>query len=703
MRLEPLDKLQIESIVSTAIQDAVDFIDGEIAPQRIKAQRYFDLEVDIGHEEGRSSVISSKCRDVVRGLKPSLQRVFLSSEKPVEFSPRGPEDVQVAEQATNFISYKFQQQNGYKLLNDVFQDALVKKTGIAYVYFDDKEETEIETYEGLSDDEFALVGVAEDVEIIEHEMRTSTELDEQDIEVEFVEHDVKISKTITKGDIAVKAIAPEDFFVDRNSRSVEDCYVIGHSSEMRVADLLAMGFSLDDLAGLNSTEYSVTDDEAEFERRGYAIDESEDENASTASKKITVTQAFMELDIEGTGAPILYQFICAGANYKVLDFYEAEEIPYAIFEVDPEPHAFFGTSIVDLVINDQDASTSMLRGILDNAALVNNPAVQIVDGQVAVEDLLSNEIGRIVRVKNLGAVSEMAVPFTAAQTLPALQYFDQLVDNKTGVSKMAQGLDPDVLKSATATSVAASLEGQAGQAEVIARNLAEGGMKRLFKLMLNIMVKNIDKEQIIRLNGSFVPIDLKNWNVDLDLVCNVGVGTGREREKAATLQQTLQIQQQIYQGYGPQNGVVTLSQMRNTLADLLALGGLKNADRYFMPMTPEKEQQMMQQQQQAAQQAQMAQGQQPNPAQMLMQAEQMKVQTNAQVQMAKAQMDNQYKMHELAMKDDLQRDEMVQDLAVKVAEILGKYGTAVDVQQVKEEQAALREHNAQMMGMNGGN
>lgn len=345
----------------------------------------------------------------------------------------------------------------------------------------------------------------------------------------------------------------------------------------------------------------------------------------------------------------------------------------------------------------------MLRGILDNAALVNNPAVQIVDGQVAVEDLLSNEIGRIVRVKNLGAVSEMAVPFTAAQTLPALQYFDQLVDNKTGVSKMAQGLDPDVLKSATATSVAASLEGQAGQAEVIARNLAEGGMKRLFKLMLNIMVKNIDKEQIIRLNGSFVSINLQDWNVDLDLICNVGVGTGREREKAVTLQQTLQIQQQIYQGYGPMNGVVTLSQMRNTLADLLALGGLKNADRYFMPMTPEIEKQMMQQQQQAAQQAQMAQGQQPNPAQMLMQSEAMKTQTNAQVQMAKAQMDNQYKMHKLGMEDDLARDKMVQDLAVAVAEQLGKYGTAVDVEEVKQEQAAIREHNAQMMGMNGGN
>ncbi len=151
------------------------------------------------------------------------------------------------------------------------------------------------------------------------------------------------------------------------------------------------------------------------------------------------------------------------------------------------------------------------------------------------------------------------------------------------------------------------------------------------------------------------------------------------------------------------NGVVTLSQMRNTLADLLAIGGLKNADRYFMPMTPEIEQQMMMQQQQAAQQAQMAAGQAPDPMAMAMQTEQMKTQTKAQVDMAKAQMDNQYKMHELAMKDDLARDKMIQDLAVAVAEQLGKYGTAVDVEEVKQEQAAVREHNAQMMnGMNGG-
>jgi len=702
MRLEPLDQTQIESIVSKAIQDAVDFVDSEIAPQRIKAQRYFDGEVDIGYEDGRSRVVATKCREVVRGLKPSIQRIFLTSEKPVEFVPRGPEDVAIAEQATSYVSYKFQQHDGYRVLNDVFQDAMVKKAGIAYVYYNEEMETEIHTFTNLTDEEFAVIIEDDDVEVLEHEMRMSISMDQMGMEIEVPEHDVKIARSIPHGDICIESVPPEDFFVDRNARSIDNFYICGHSTEMRVSDLIAMGFSPDDLIGLDSTEYSVVDDEAEFERRGYAVDEGEDENITAASKKITVTNAYMELDIEGTGIPRLYQFLCAGSTYKLLNFYEADTAPYAIFECDPEPHAFFGSSLVDLVMDDQDAATAMLRGVLDNVALTNNPALQIVDGQVAVDDLLNNEIGRIVRVKAPNSVMEMAVPFTAGQTLPALQYFDQLVDNKTGVSKMAQGLDPDVLKSSTATAVAASMEGQTGQAEVIARNFAEGGMRQLFRLMLDLMVKNTDNEEIMRLNGSFVPVDPRAWDTDMDLIVNVGIGTGRENERAAALQQAFQIQQQIFAQYGPMNGVVTLTQIRNTLADLLAIGGLRNADRYFMPMSPEIEQQMMMQQQQMAQEQQAMAAQQPDPNAAFMQTEAMKAQTRAQVDMTKAQMDYQYKMHKLGMDDDLARDDMVQDLAVKVAEILGKYGTAVDVASVKAEQDAVREHNAQMMGMQGG-
>ena len=698
MKLEKLGRTEIEGIVSKAIMDAVDFIEGEISPQRVKAQRYFDGEVDIGYEEGRSQVVATKCREVVRGIKPSIQRIFLTNDKFVEFQPRNAEDVALAEQMTSYIGYKFQQQDGYRILNDVLQDAMVKKAGVALAYYDEREEQEIHTFTGLTDDAMQLLIDQDDVEVLEHTETMSISMDEMGMEIEMPMHDVRIARTITKGDIKVESVPPEDFFVDRNARSVDDFYVIGHTTEMRIADLLAMGFDLDELQDVDGGRYSAMDDEAEFERRGYTVDEDDDENTSASSKKVSVTTAFMELDIDGTGKPRLYQFLCAGAGYKLLNFYEADMAPYAIFEVDPEPHAFFGTSLVDLVMHDQDAATSMLRGVLDNVALTNNPALQIVDGQANIDDLLNNEIGRIVRVKQMGAVGEMAVPFTAGATLPALQYFDQLVDNKTGVSKMAQGLDPDVLKSATATSVAASIEGQAGQAEVIARNIAEGGMRRLFKIILDLAIKNVDGEEIARLNNQFVPVDPSTFDPEMDLIVNVGIGTGREAERAAALMQAFTIQQQIYQTYGPMNGVVTLTQMRNTMADMMALGGVRNSERYFLPITPEIEQQMlMQQQQAAAQQPPM-----PDPNAALMQAETMKAQTRAQVDMAKAQMDQQYKMHKLAMDDDLARDDMVQDLAVKVAEILGKYGTAVDVQQVKEEQAAIREHNANMMGAMGG-
>lgn len=699
MQIEPLDKIQIEGIVAQAIEDAQDFIESEIQPQRLKAQRYYDQECDLGHEDGRSSVVATKCREVVRGIKPSIQRIFLNAEKTVEFVGRNQEDVPLAEQCTQYVNYKFEKCNGYKILSDVIQDALVKKGGVAYAYYDETVDAEIHTYRNLNDDAYAFLLDDDDVEVIEHTQSATIEVDEMGAELEVSTHDVKISRKITSGEIKVESIPPEDFFVDRNARDFDHYYVIGHSSQVRIGDLLELGYDLDELQGISGGEYSSSNDQAEFERRGYNVDEQEDENLSAASRKITLTQAFMELDIEGTGVPRLYQFICAGANHKLLNYYMADDVPYAFFECDPEPHAWFGSSLVDLCIVDQDAATSMLRGMLDNIALTNNPALQVMDGQVAIDDLLNNEIGRIIRVKSPQAVTEFSVPFVAGQTLPAMQYFDSLIDNKTGISKASQGLDADVLQSATATAIAATQSGQMGQAEIIVRNLAEGGMKRLFSLILDLAIKNASEEEIIRLNNQYVPVSPATWHSDMDLIVNVGIGTGRDNERAAALQAALQMQQQIYATYGPFNGLVTLTQIRNTMADLLNIGGVKNAERYFNPMTPEIEQQMLMAQQQQAQQQAMMQAQQPDPAQMLIQSEAMKTQTKAQVDMAKAQMDNQYKMHELSMKDDLARDEMVQDLAIKVAEMLGKYGMAIDVADIKAEQDAVRQHNAQMMGM----
>jgi len=237
------------------------------------------------------------------------------------------------------------------------------------------------------------------------------------------------------------------------------------------------------------------------------------------------------------------------------------------------------------------------------------------------------------------------------------------------------GLDPDALQNSTATAVSLTMSAAAGQIEVIARNFAEGGMKRMFKLMLNEMTKNSQDEVIMRLNGQFIPVDPRVWNSGMDLMINVGLGTGKEEQKMLALNQTLQQQMQIWQAYGPQNGLVTMTNIRNTLGDMLSMSGIRNSERYFTPMTPEIEQLLLQQAQ-AAQEAQ-AQGQDPNAA--YLQAEQMKAQAKAQTDMMKMELDAE----KVAMEDDLKRDQMDQELIVKAAEVLGKYGTAVDVETIK--------------------
>ena len=184
----------------------------------------------------------------------------------------------------------------------------------------------------------------------------------------------------------------------------------------------------------------------------------------------------MKMDIYGTGQATMHKFVLGGGEKKLLDFEPWGDVPFAVFEVDPEPHAFFGRSIADLILNDQDSSTAMLRGMMDNVALTNSPRVGAVEGQVNIDDLMNNEIGGIVRMKNPAALVDIATPFVAGQVLSAMQYLDDEIQVKTGVTKASMGLDPSALQNTTATAAQLTAQQGAGQIEVIPRNLAEGGM-----------------------------------------------------------------------------------------------------------------------------------------------------------------------------------------------------------------------------------
>lgn len=688
MQPKSLSEDEIQNTVTSAVREAVDFVETEVSPDRIKAQKYFDGKSVVDFEEGRSRVVATKVRDTIRAIKPALMRVFLQSDKPVEFIPNTPQAVMGADQATKYAKYIFERNNGFRILSDVFHDALIKKVGVAKVYYDEVQHVEIDEYTDLTPEQLAFIENDPESEVLSQEETIIAEavIDDMGMEIQprMASYNLRVARTSTKGQIKIQSVAPEDFFVDRMAVSIDDCYVCGHTSEARVGDLVAMGFDFETVYNLGGAADGTVDDEEELARRGWD-DTDDDENAADPSmRKVQFTEAYMKMDIEGTGVPRLYKFICAGNDYEILDYELCDYIPFAIFEVDPEPHTFFGRSLAEIVTEDQDAATSLLRGLLDGLAMANNPRVMAVQNLVNMDDLLNNEIGGVVRVKDINALREFSIGNAASAALPALQFYDEAVRAKTGVTGAAMGMDADALQSQTAAGVNAAVQAASAVSELIARNLAEGGMRQMFRLIAQIARANPNPNEMMRLDGQFVPVDPRSWTNDLDLVTNVGLGNNRREDRIAALQMTMQTQMQIWQAYGPTNGIVSMTGIRNTLADILGMAGIHNADRYYNPMNPQIEQQLMAMAAQAAQGQQQQQPSDPNAA--FLQAEQMKMSARVQADMAKTQLDAE----KMRMDDDLERDRMAQDLAIKAAELLAKTGVQLDLNAIKREQQMPR-------------
>ena len=202
--------------------------------------------------------------------------------------------------------------------------------------------------------------------------------------------------------------------------------------------------------------------------------------------------------------------------------------------------------------------------------------------------------------------------------------------------------------------------------ELMARNLAEGGVTEMFKRILKLVVENSTPEMMQKVSGdSFVQFDPTTWEVDMDVQVNVGLGTGNEMQKMGALQQAMLAQEKIVGQFGLGNGIVGPKEIINTMTDLLRMAGVQNADRYFQPIDDQKEQQLIQ----MAQQAQQAAQQQGDPSQALVQAEQVKAQNQMQIKSAELQQKGQLEMQKLQAQfaQDAQDRDICDELDAKIA------------------------------------
>ena len=282
---------------------------GELDNQRRKAMEYYNGEPFGNEINGRSSVVSTDVMDVVEWSMPILMKIFGSGDQVGRFEPQNPEDVEMAEQATDYCNYVFFRENdGFKLLYDVMKDALLSKTGIFKVIWKDDEEVERESYEGLSDEEFQLLVMDDAVEVVEHTAiggMVENEIDEVGLEPEQaqdmpMQHNVTIMRSVSSGKVDIKSVAPEEFYISRNARTIEEAPFVCHRTSYTVSQLIEMGF--DDAADYTSDDTQRFDQE--YVARNF-VDDSlaslPDDETDASTREIWIDEAYIRCDWNGDG------------------------------------------------------------------------------------------------------------------------------------------------------------------------------------------------------------------------------------------------------------------------------------------------------------------------------------------------------------------------------------------------------------------
>ncbi len=560
--------------------------------ERILAQRYYSGDpTAIAYDTGRSSLVSRDVRDQIKKILPSIERTLLGSEKIVEYQPIGPGDEEAAQQATDYVNYVVMGRiDGHKVLFDAIHDALLLRNGIVKAYIDERTEVSFSEYRNITEQELVDLLGEEGVELVEYSQAGTVQIPTNDPQIPVLDvpvYDAKLKRTEVKADIKADAVPRERFLIHPDAESLETSMLTGERCTLMRSDLVAMGYDKNKVDQLPSQEQ----DDIEEDLRRDTVDQFDE--VSRANDPIDYWELYVRIDMDGDGISELRRIVFAGrlASDSVLEDEEVDEIPYADLTAMPQPHQWEGMSVYDDTGDIQRAKTHFLRQAADNIQAANNPQPVVQPAAVIdMQPVMNPKFGQPIELEEgytlADAIDWHKVPMVADQAFAMLGYLGEVLEDRSGITDAASGLAPEALQNMTATASAIANQAGIGQTESMVRNLARG-IRRFFQIILKLVIRNADKEEVVRLRDKWVSFDPAAWNADMDVTVNVGLGAGTRERDMAVMQIVMGLQEKFIAGFGADNPFVKPENIWNTLSRLVEAAGLKSPDMYFTQPDPQ--------------------------------------------------------------------------------------------------------------------
>lgn len=680
-----LDRDELLSIIREQRDSALGSGHGSLSNERADALDHYHGRPYGNEVEGRSQVVSKDLAETVDWVMPNLLKIFVASGNIAEFKPIGPEDEEAAQQESDYCNHVIMQDNnGFMVLHDAFKDALLLKNGYVKFWWDTSEKISEEEYTGVTIEDVAMLlqkhqQSGAEVEIAGQEER---QIDMGGMLVPVFDIRLKVKTTTQK--CVIEPVPAEEIRVSRKCRgSLQDSPYVEHVTTKTRSDLIEMGMPskfVDNLPALNATE---NDQEV------FARDSVSDESGrylypvnDRAMDEIEFCESYIKVDFDGDGVAELRKVVVVSDQIPPGDEWNQPFpcVPIVSFSPKRIPHRHIGESLDDDLADLQEIKTVLLRQMLDNIYITNNQG-WLVNERVNLKDFLKSLPGGVKRVKGDMPVEGAAAPVVSVpiigQILPVIDYMDSLKETRSGVNKATTGLDPDVLKQATKGAVLETMNRASQKIEMIARLLAETGVKELVQQVHGVLLRHQDKPKVIQLRGKYVQVNPAEWRERTDLVVKVGLGTGTEEEKRERLMMIAALQEKVAQVglIGPQN-------VYNLFTDITKTLGFDMPEKYILtPGSPEHQQ--LTQAQQGGGEGEMLANAEAVKGQFLLQ----KVQFDAQV----AQMKEQHKHEMDVLRMQYDSAEAAKERASKEAIEAAKIASREAIESAKMEFKAMLE------------
>jgi len=597
--MKKMDDETLLSHLQANESDASEFVWGSLATEREKAMREYFRQPYGNEEDGLSQIVTSDVQDTVEWILPDLLDIFTSSDKAVVFEPTKANDVEGAAQATDAVNYVFHKQNnGFLILYTAFKDALLTKNCAVMWRKETRRTKNTIPAQGASEEMLAMLlqEAGEDAEI-----EQATPLPVQMMADEFGNavpagpqlYNARVIGYQKKTKIKVEAFPPEELLIQRDWTSplLTDCPYVCRVMPVTLSEVHEMGFTdvkPEDLADSGDTANSV-DSAFRRSRIGDVDQEFLESNPQLSADDESRTEGLLRIEfvlVDYDGDGISERRCIYRLKDKILSNEECDHVPIATASPILVSHRWDGMSLAETVSDLQELKTELTRQMVDSGRLANNPRTNVLTDAhgnplANIDDLLDSRAGGVIRVRSQDAAVPNITPWVGGQMFPMLEYVDSMREQRTGISRVQQGIDPNILKTNRTLGEARQTMQQAKQRiKLVARIFGEILLKPTFLGILKLLTDGEMEKLAFRLNDEFVELDPNAWHDQYDMSVNVGLGTGDAEQQLAMLQAVAQSQAQAAMSpLGPL--LIKPKNLYNTQAKMIEAAGFKNVGDFW--------------------------------------------------------------------------------------------------------------------------